>query len=383
MRKILLFVEVACFLLLCGCQTNDVETPKRSNIPNPSSEEELMVRYSSINVPLLISENPDLYGTPLVFDSLENVDALLDELSEMDYTDLRDWYSNAGFYSPVIESNIICDSVYDEHKNNVLAEYGFANEEYLEIYPALLDEIEARYSYDMMNNFSDYCYSREVFNEATNESSLAIYPLGIMDIEALCNEKSLFIVDKIVYKIQNGCIMTSYMDTYEDVAQFLESDNPYLYYALEAQGTPNYNFMVAPLCVAYDDEEHNQTYHKEYSEGGHYALEIVIEAYPILGWFCTNARGRTTITNYYKGKRYKAQVGGDIVANATAYYNGSQYSLPFHWPNSYIYGKYKRRTLRHTWTNLISGWRLSQVQILIDTVTIYASQNNGRVIINY
>lgn len=149
-----------------------------------------------------VQQRKDDFGNVLIFNSMDEVNKLLQDMANMDYPTLRAQYmilqAEFGFKNAIIESNIFYDSIYStvaqEYGYNLLAENVEIEEEdfYIELEQRLLANNQ---------NFLAVCQKQGVENIVSVSDETFIEPLGHLDWSALLNEKGIFIVADVIYAL--------------------------------------------------------------------------------------------------------------------------------------------------------------------------------------
>ena len=143
-------------LSLISCSQDNTKSPQQFEEEIASktiTPKRIQNRSSRWDVETLVSENPNIFGTNvLVFDSLPCADTLLDILAESGPNDLRQYYTDFGFYNAIMESNIVYDSVMKDMAGymNVYLEDDDLDENTLAWF---LDA----FVHEMMSNYSENC----------------------------------------------------------------------------------------------------------------------------------------------------------------------------------------------------------------------------------
>lgn len=178
--------------------------------------------------------HPDLFDNDvLIFQSMENVDSLLEEMQNMSYEDLRSQYSALGHNNSNIENCILIDSLY-----YVISQYlGYTSDQELEDYQkALLDSLV--YCEVMQINplllISYTITDTDPSSENVGSTYAIIEPRAELDLTALMNDKRLCIIEANVVKLLlDGTLITSpllnyqYISGYESLEQLelLDTNN--------------------------------------------------------------------------------------------------------------------------------------------------------------
>ena len=147
-----------------------------------------------------VQQRKDDFGNVLIFNSMDEVNKLLQDMANMDYSTLRAQYmilqAEFGFKNAIIESNIFYDSIYStvaqEYGYNLLAENVEIEEEdfYIELEQRLLANNQ---------NLLSVCQKQGVENIVSVSDETFIEPLGHLDWSALLNEKNIFVAANTVY----------------------------------------------------------------------------------------------------------------------------------------------------------------------------------------
>ena len=202
---------IICVVALIGASLQSCSDNKSANMETPNApmkirgnnSRDTTHRQSRFDVYYLVDEYPEFFGSKvLIFDSLPCVDSLLCELSEADPSDLRDLYSNLCIYNPIIESNIIYDSVM-----NAIAEDLRIDLESDTLTETTLAWFLDEFTQTMVDWYADQCIVGEAINDEL-ESYQTVSPIGNIDERALCNEMGIFIADQVVFKFSGDYLLT-------------------------------------------------------------------------------------------------------------------------------------------------------------------------------
>lgn len=141
------FYLIALCAGIVGCSQNE-EIQIRQNAPSRVlNEKSTNEYYDNIDVYEYISENKDLFGTPLVFNSLDEADDLLDSLQSMNSMELCEWMKNKKFHNSIVESNYRYLSIYEKKQSEFAPITYFASEtdRLTALINAVADEMEKNY----------------------------------------------------------------------------------------------------------------------------------------------------------------------------------------------------------------------------------------------
>lgn len=312
MKKLSCFLLLGSLIALFGCsmanQEPDATNCGKINFMATASEDELEHRYLSIVVDDYLERYPNIFGESVqIFDDFSYVIDLLESFSTMNFQELRDWCSENGFYSSVIESNIIYDSVFHE----IGEKYGYdtRTEEIPEQY---VDNIFEEFNQRMIEEHPEYCWEDEEYGLCANTYGC------ISDFESLVNDKGIFIVDKVVYKLQQGYLITCPIDKY---ILLPECDIENLIIAYETDmlnGLSVEDLSMGPVKPIQHFVEHDMKSHMVECDG--YKLSVYTTAYPVWSWFKTNTHGKVIITNTYRGKKFISDIRGEAYFKAIVQY---------------------------------------------------------------
>lgn len=381
MKKIIL-----CFFLaaLCGCfvacssnEDSVVNLYRNSQFLASSMENDsLEFRYNSIDVQEYIDLYPDIFGENVqVFESLEEVDELLNQISEFSPEELRSWYSETNCHSRVIESNIIYDSVLYSCAEKYGIDFDTDNDE--QYYNELMDDF-----IDVMRNeYAVFCH----FGIDTIEDEIVecVNPFGnIDDLSAFTNDNGIVIVDKVVYKFLGGYLITCPIDVFVQVP--ISPEITY-YFMEEAAGLLPEEYCISALspCLPTQETEYEDI-KSHIVRRGNYKLSVYITAYPVWSWGKTNVRAKTIISNYYRGNKLKTDVYGHIGYEVLAYFPNRNCTMKrwFGFSRNDVTGRYKSKTLRETQQG---NFYCPTTRVTIDftRVEIYVLQENSGLSISY
>ena len=173
-------------------QSDSLSAPAIDDYNNP---------YETLVVTDYVQNHPDLFDNDvLIFQSMEDVDSLLEEMQNMNYEDLRSQYTALGHNNSNIENCILLDSLY-----YVISQYlGYTSDQELEDYQkAILDSLvycevmqinpSLLYSYTITDTDQSY--------ENDNNTYDVIEPYEQLDITALLNSNRLCIIETNVVKL--------------------------------------------------------------------------------------------------------------------------------------------------------------------------------------
>lgn len=306
------------------------------------NEEDLT--YDEIDVYEFIERTPEIFGENiLVFDSLEVIDNLLEQLEEMDYRELREWCTENNICTSALQSKILYDSIWDAKAD----EFGIAFEQQ-DLDEVILDAFYEALEMDLLNH-PDCWY--EVEDE---EYGICKRPrCASLDDWVFCNNKNIFIADKVVFKYQDGYLLTCPVHKYAEIEEYADMNDLYerIQYEEAVEGTdcPRSAMCIAPMYPEQETIEESLKSH--IVKQGDYKLSVYITAYPYWSWGDTHVRGKAIIDNYYKGKSSERYVTGEIRFGATITCGEYTQDSPvqFFVKMEKILGTYKSRTLRANW----------------------------------
>lgn len=371
--KLSLWVFLLFSALFVSCnQDQDCESSinvKRCSPENQAASEEntqtLEERYEGIDVQEYLDSYPDIFGDEiLIFNDLDEVDLLLGDLANMDFNALRTWYNGVGIHNDIIESNIIYDSVL----NKVAEQCGIQMNDDYEMSDGERSSLYTRFVEKMSEEYPEMCSTDETYGAYAN-------PLGnVDDVSALSNEKGLVIIDKVVYKYQQGCLLSCPIDKfvnlpiYDDIYEFAED-----YEAGAISGFSEDDIAWGGMIVP---QEHYvvDNINSHVIERGDYKLSVYLTAYPVWRWFNTDIRGKVIVTNYYRNSKCRMQVNGhaEFYADVQTRFRDTEtydFFLYEHWD-----AKYKSRTFYKTRCTLHYSYTLKTYVTLHD-VAVSLTQN--------
>lgn len=351
---------IICVVALIGASLQSCSDNKSANMETPNApmkirgnnSRDTTHRQSRFDVYYLVDEYPEFFGSKvLIFDSLPCVDSLLCELSEADPSDLRDLYSNLCIYNPIIESNIIYDSVM-----NAIAEDLRIDLESDTLTETTLAWFLDEFTQTMVDWYADQCIVGEAINDEL-ESYQTVSPIGNIDERALCNEMGIFIADQVVFKFSGDYLLTCPADIYVLLAGYDNMED--LMYDFETTGIDGVNeddFIVGVISGSDNSDEsfrngmrpinrHANDHWRNYvGTNGDRKITNYITIYPVWSWFETKFRCKMTISNYFRGSMVKAKVRCNFSCTGVGWnvYNSDE--LDYH---SYLYG------LRNIWNQPI------------------------------
>ena len=295
-------------------------------------------RYDTIDVPWYLENYPEVFGEILVLDDFEAVDTLLDELANMNYEELSSWYREADYSNAVIETNIIYDSIFYEvakiYDIRVGEEYNLNEGEMATLYGYFVER--------MSEEHPEMCSIDEEYG------CLCANPFGCVDDEyALANEKGIVIIDKVVYKYQQGYLISCPIDKYVLLPEFAEVEN--LFVACAAGLFPNVSEDDVSWAMLPKQETVEDNMKSHVAQRGGYKMSIYLSAYPVWSPFSTNIRGKFTVRNSYYGSSLSAHVTGTTVFRAKVNYKKQDPEYYTFFGSYTTWGTYRQRTYRHTW----------------------------------
>ena len=211
LRAVGVIATIVLSVAACTNQMDDIVLSSDQDTPNVIVQD----TDNNTNTYQYVQQHKDKFGNVLIFNTIEEVTNLLQDMSSMDYSALRAQYNRLqadfGFQNNIIESNIYYDSIY----SSILAEYGYnllvENVEiedesfYATLEERLLDYNNGQLSIQQKQEFEDGA----VVFEGT-----FIEPSGNLDWQALLNEKGLFIAGNVVYTLVEGHWINMPVDDY-------------------------------------------------------------------------------------------------------------------------------------------------------------------------
>ncbi len=345
MKKARCYLFLGLSLVLFSCnQKQSIEfEPTTENVMYSSKavyvdESTWAERYDTIDVQWYLENYPEVFGEILVFDDFDAVDNLLDELATKNFEELRDWYGETNYHSDIIESNIVFDSVLSEiaeiYGIRMDGEYEMTEEEVSALYS---DFIEV-----MSEEHPEMCSFSEEYGR------VCVNPFGCVDDEsALANEKGIVIIDKVVYKYQQGYLISCPIDKYVLLPEFAVVEE--LFEACAAGLFPNISEDDVHWAMLPKQETVEDNMKSHVAQRGGYKMSIYLSAYPVWWAFSTNIRGKFTVKNSYYGSSLSAHVTGTTVFRAKVNYKKQDTEYYTFFGNFTTWGTYRQRTYRHTW----------------------------------
>ena len=399
MKRIYFFMILSiCGYCMLSCNHNSEEVlppEQQTNITNKDMHNRLLGRPSRPDIAGYVALYPDIFGASvLIFDSLEQADQTLDKFSEATPEDLRYLYSDLNFNSPIIESNIIYDSVMNE-----IADYMQIDLTSDTLSTSVLAHFLEEFIQEMHQNHSEFCVIEEQLTN-NNDVYYSIKPIGDIDERALCNNKKLFIADGVVFKFSGNYLLTCPFDVYPYVAQYdnLEYLQEYLdnYTINNVNETDliiceleNANNFDASLCNSEMrqpfTDDHSRLFIRTNQNDADKKATVYITMYPYWSWFHTNYRCKMKITNYFRQSQVKAKVVCYFYSMAYGWHSDLYCQLIFNrycnglinaLDQSIINDKFKSRTF---YENKIGNTYLPtrRTYVDIDYLNILLTQNGG------
>ncbi len=386
MKKLHLFsVQVVCTMILASsCSTNnDISTINDSEEPTKEYDteeylEEMHKRYECINVEDYIEHFPEIFGkNVLVFDNYDDAETLLTKFSECRHEELRELSNSLGICNEIINSNIAYDSTLDQ----IAKEY-FGIDYYSDQFNELDDNI--------LNEFYSIAteklrYEHPNWASYDDDYGYCVNPVGnIDDLAALCNDKQIVIIDKVVHRISSTLILTCPIDKYIQFPQF-ENDSllweAYLHDHIDGISAEK-DASIARVPTVPEQETITEDVKAHVVKKGNYKLSIYITAFPEWSWGKTNIHGTISVTNYYSGKKHKANVYGIISFNADVVYkNQHKFAIIWHdgttFNGTYKYKKYNSINYGNNYTPTL------KTHVSLRDVVIDMTQKNSGIQIKY
>lgn len=242
-----------------------------------------------------------------------------------------------------------------------------------------MDALDSALVQEIMTNHSVECI---VSQDPTWGN--VVRPIGSIGLGALCNEKDLFIVDKVVVKLVGGYIISCPMDKYAYLPSFAEWNDDVMLTLMSQIVSGQIPQISDDEIVIYklnqqsqDDSDSPQKHHV--ATHGNYKLVVDIDAYPVWQWFMqTSVRGEVDIYNYYNGSRSKVKTLG--LANFKTHVVCSVESIDTFvscaWGVQAITGKYKHKAFRNG--QLLCGRpRVSRTVVELERIRISIDQERG------
>lgn len=344
-KKVRCCVLLGLSLVLFSCnQKQSIEfEPTTENVMYSSKavyvdESTWAERYDTIDVQWYLENYPEVFGEILVFYDFDAVDNLLDELATMNYEELSSWYREADYRNAIIETNIIYDSIFYEiakiYDIRVGEEYNLNESEMATLYGYFVER--------MSEEHPEMCSIDEEYG------CLCANPFGCVDDEyALANEKGIVIIDKVVYKYQQGYLISCPIDKYVLLPEFAEVED--LFAACAAGLFPNVSENDVSWTQLPKQEVVEDNMKSHVAQRGGYKMSIYLSAYPVWWAFSTNIRGKFTVKNSYYGSSLSAHVTGTTVFRAKVNYKKQDPEYYTFFGNYTTWGTYRQRTYRHTW----------------------------------
>ena len=345
------------------------QSPWKERSQSLSETSSLEERYHNIDVYQLVRENHELFEDVIIFDSIGQVDQLLEELLNMNYEELRGWCNYYDFHNTCLESHIIYDSLWCAAKQQLgydIEDKDLSFEEYDEIYEEFLD---------LILPYSDLFTFQE-----DSEFGICVSKLSdFQDIDMFCNADGIVIIDKVVFLFRDGFLLTCPIDEYLGIPENANMSELYAEY-IDGEDMNGPTICMAPIKDPQETVLEDINTH--IASRGNYKLSIYICAYPYWGWFKTNIRGKAIIENYYKGSKRADIINGSI-------YFGVKVSCPGE-PTEYydnifakrVDGQYKTNTYTETLyrTNYLPT---KKTVVELRNVDIYVIQQGGDITISY
>lgn len=214
--KFLLLTLLA--IQLCACSSNDsnelVEHNKMQNTAPEShpSDDEI------IDVHSYVEERPNIFGNVLILNDYNELDAILSEMDNSTLQDLRVLYNNLGFYSPILESHVIYDSIF----TNVVNSYGLSEDDIINL-EDYNDDLNDAIFEEFKSTIMEYS---NLILCSNYENETFIEPIGDpWTIEGIYNEKNIFIVDKYVHSFNHDLIYTIPIQYFNDSIAHMSPEN--------------------------------------------------------------------------------------------------------------------------------------------------------------
>lgn len=241
----------------------------------------------------VISANSSVFGNVLILDSLGEAYDLLEHWSMLPYQDLRSEYSEYGFYSVVVESNIVYDSLFQVYGET----YGLDDED--EVPSSMLSDMQS----EVMGDYANLIPVKYVYDDELEREIGIIEPLADFDLVALTNENGIFVADSIVYKLYpNGKFLSFTISSYPQYAGYSFEAIQLL---LAGGEYPDDLIPDLPNVYYHDEAIDPNAYpsrsHTAYSGDSTYRMNVSLSANAQSSKFY----GTTTLSVNFKLKNYK------------------------------------------------------------------------------
>lgn len=361
--KKFLYLIVLCTTLASCSQTEEIRMQEFASAQSP--QKKTASHHNNLNVYEYISANQDLFGNPLVFNSMDEADYVLDSLQSMNSQQLEEWIKSNDFHNPIIESHYRYLSIYEKKQAEFASVSCFASE------TDRLNSLIAAVTEEMETNYPSLC---AVSEQMTTDNHLvkSVKPLGDFDIYALCNEQGIVVIDKVVFWLVEDDLISCPIDQFVSIANQVNvcgmDDSSNL--------QENADYVIARNVFSNSSSAQNARIvddHIRYYEAsnGDYKLTIYMTAYPYWGWGTTNYRSKVTITNLYKGSEYEASISGYFHYYANGQYGDLITYLHF---NDYlapgIEDKFKSKTYRE---NILMDRYTKTKNTYVDITSVYVN----------
>ena len=291
----------------------------------------------------------------MVFDSEDDVDTLLERMSEMSYQQLRLTYDSLGNNNYILNSIIEYDSI----ACSVASALGIDLETDIEDWTT--DQQDA-FTYDLItelelnpNIISCYTVDIEDENGYVITTLNCISPLGGLDMRVLLNSHKICIIDKIVYKLIGDYILTVPVHKYEFLAYVddVEDIEYLLTHEVEVYDLEN---NEVPYTVSYSPKRRLANSTPSRYDATSFTSPVdpsLIKTYMLIDfsaadrwgwWFITKRIGKARIRNYIYNSSTNKWIATKLRTTANMhFYSTTSYQTPgfcvYPWLNGTIYNK--------------------------------------------
>lgn len=315
-KKIVSLMAAAAMLLgtACSNQLDDVDVVNNGVVEleeaSAPSADDIWgegLSLDEIDADAYIEEHPEIFGNVLNFESMDDVEYLLEEMANMNYQDLSAKYEDLktirGFSNDVIESNILYDQLYTE----VAAVFGYdllTKEAEIED-DDFYDALETRLLEE--NSSLIYTYDKTVVDTETGESisGTFIEPICGLGLDALTNEKHIVVIDKAVLYFIESAIISLPINKYHRLAGYAFESYEALEMALYSNSIEGLSLEDVTIShrgrtqYPTTPEEKKQKHHVGFNSAKNRMMSVDIDAYASFTGGTILTR-ETVIANYKK-----------------------------------------------------------------------------------
>ncbi len=289
-----------------------------------------------------IDENYESFEGIRIFDSSEDLFYTLSELEAMNYTSLKAWCEINSFYSPILESRIIYDSVFSD----ILEEFGYNYDDYVNDQNYIIDseDVFETFKEHMIREHSNHINIFEEYDEEYgNEYYIEPFSTDGFDELIFMNNKNIVIIGLNVYKlVENLLLSTSVYNFNAEFANLMSPEAVYRY--LSSENTTE-NVYLSHIGSNSNTEDILPIKREE--KGNRTKMKVKLKAFDSPNWKGVIIRHARLIVNNYKYGCWKRVY---TTINVSAHIkNCDNYNNDDSVNNSYLFraeGKFYKKTCK-------------------------------------